>query len=629
MKKFKVSISIISILLGLLLLGGCSNIFNSSAGKESASVTISISATGRTLMPDAPNFAFDRYQLTFTPLDEQTEPQNNPAILDSGNQYTLILEPGNWSVSVIGMIFIEDILGIDDGYYEIASSNPTDFFVGAGTSTSVIVTVRGGMQEGFKGNFSWDISFPPEVISGSLVILDVFEEEIDGIDPVVLTEDDLEQGYIAGTIELYPGYYFIKVELENDDNNKAYRTEIFHIHSFLTTTAGSDSGYAFTTESFAPMINISGEVLISTNNDLFQQGTIYLYQDAEYEQEITSIQLDESGTWTYRLSPLLYPTIYLKAEVKYTGFETLEMTKGPITVVSANATDFTIDIQVLQLTGKVILDTVEIDGISTLSVYSDAVYSDLIIETNIDTNGNWNVIILPQYTNIYLKAAIKYTDFEIFEWTKGPINVISTNEDDWIINTSLLHLDGKLLLDTPIVTVTTLLLFSDLGYKDVIGNAVVETNGNWNVVLLPVYTNIYMKATVQYTGQPLVERIKGPVNVSSANEADWIINCLLPNADIIIGDPTVRLYLNGTTLLENNGITDMGTAMEGIFTVSIDPGSYSEIRWFVNGNLAAQGNTRTSITLTLRNAGILQVTVEATPTGRVKNTGTHSFEIIE
>ena len=536
MINYKKLFGIISIILGLLLLGGCYGDFNSplekNAGKESVLVSISLNSEGRTLLPGAS--VFDKYLLTFTANSGQTEPEVNPVELLK-DQLVLELELGSWTLNVVGMVWIENISGITDGYYEAASSKPVNFTASTNSSNIVYVIVRGGIQEGVKGLFSWDISFPDEVIAGSFVIQDIFEQSIDGVNPVNLINENNR----TGTIALNPGYYFLKTELENEDNNKAYRTEIFHIYSGLTTVAGSGNGYAFSSANFAPMVTINGKVIFTALVSLNPQGTLALYRDSEYTQKIADVSLDASGNWNYRISPLLYKNLYIKTVVTYEGFEPIEKTKGPIAITSVN-------------------------------------------------------------------------------------------EDDWVIDVSLLHLTGSLLLDSLPVLTSTLSLYSDLGYSEFIINADIDINGNWTALMLPVYTNVYLKALIMYDGYSLqIERIKGPVDVNSGNEADWIINCLLPNSEIIISDPTVKLYLNNTTLLENNVITNMGSVREGVFTVSIDPGSYSEIRWFVNGNLAAQGNTRTLIGLSLRNAGVLQVTVEATPSGRVKNTGTHSFEIVE
>jgi hypothetical protein len=440
----KLHIGLLVLFLGLILLSGCTQSFNPPIGGSQKNdalqqvIFLINSPEGRTLLPAAPSF--DKYRFTFTANDGQAEPEENPLETDGSlDSYSVSLAFGSWTVVVEGLIHIENIPGIADGYYEGAVSAPVTFDVNFSDSTTVNVTVNGEIKNGIKGLFSYAVSFPDDVIAGALQLQDINEQAIDGLDPVDLTENR------AGTIALNPGYYFLKVELENADHSKAYKTEIMHIYSGLTTTADSSNGYAFTAANFAPMKTINGQVTLTGTDGLDPAGTVFLYRDSAYAQLIDTVVFDETGAWSARISTL--------------------------------------------------------------------------------------------------------------------------------------------------------------------------------------YNNVYLKADVEYTGYALVERTKGPVAISSNNIQDWTINCLLPNTVISIGDPSVKLYLNGSvTPLINNSSTILGSAGVGLFTVSIDAVTYTEIKWFVNGNLAAQGTGRTSIILPKRTAGIYRVTVEATA-GGVKNTGTHSFVI--
>jgi hypothetical protein len=100
------------------------------------------------------------------------------------------------------------------------------------------------------------------------------------------------------------------------------------------------------------------------------------------------------------------------------------------------------------------------------------------------------------------------------------------------------------------------------------------------------------------------------------------------NTGIPIGDPSMKLYLNGgATALEQNGITSVGSAGAGIYTVSIAPDTYTDIKWYLNGILAAQGSAKIAISLSMQNTGTFKVTVEAEPQGGSKNTGTHTFVV--
>jgi hypothetical protein len=100
-----------------------------------------------------------------------------------------------------------------------------------------------------------------------------------------------------------------------------------------------------------------------------------------------------------------------------------------------------------------------------------------------------------------------------------------------------------------------------------------------------------------------------------------------PNIGIPIGSPSVKLYRDGgTTPLEQNGNTAISSGA-GIFTVSIDEGSYSAISWTVNGNSAGQAQGKTSIALPKHTAGTYLITVEATPQGGAKQSGAHTFTV--
>ena len=538
MKKYLLNIIILYV-LSIILLGTCSYSFNSSGnvGEENVlpHVTFVInSEENRTLLPVAPLFA--KYSFDFSANEGQTEPEENPVEVPvSGSSYSFSLAPGSWTVIVRGLIHIENIPGIEDGYYEGAVSEPVDFIIGFSGLNTVNVTVKSGIKEDIKGLFSYNVSFPENVINGSLFIQDLYEQDIIGLNPIDLINIENR----SGTIALNPGYYFLKLELENNDHNKAYRTEILHIYSGLTTEAGSGNGYTFNSAHFTPMVTINGQVKLTETDGLDPRGTVFIFRDSAYTQLVDFVEFDEFGIWNSRISSL-YTSLYMRTEVTYIGFDSFTKDKGPVNVNSANAADWIIDAELLFLCGTLQLETAaEIAETPVLSLYKDPGYNDIITNSFfIDDNGVWNTIITPNYNNVYLKAVVIYIDYP-----------------------------------------------------------------------LPI------------------ESIKGPIDVNSSDESDWIIFCLLPNTVITIGDPSVKLYLNNDiTPLDNNGSTIVGNAGDGLFTVSISAVSYSEIKWFVNGNLVAQGTGRTLIILPKRISGIYLVNVEAT-TGGIKNVGTHSFVV--
>jgi len=99
----------------------------------------------------------------------------------------------------------------------------------------------------------------------------------------------------------------------------------------------------------------------------------------------------------------------------------------------------------------------------------------------------------------------------------------------------------------------------------------------------------------------------------------------IPNTGIDIGNPAVKLYLDGS-LLVNGGTTTFNQASQ-IFVVSIDSGTYSEIVWYLNGSIVDQGTSRFTITLSRQIPGSFNIMVEVTSVSGVKNVGSHSFVI--
>ena len=94
--------------------------------------------------------------------------------------------------------------------------------------------------------------------------------------------------------------------------------------------------------------------------------------------------------------------------------------------------------------------------------------------------------------------------------------------------------------------------------------------------------------------------------------------------NIGIGSPSVKLFLNGNPVQGQSTQLVQGT---GTYTVSIASGTYTEIIWYLNGNVAANGASKTSVVLSKQITGTYHITVEATPLGGIKNSGSHSFVV--
>jgi len=101
---------------------------------------------------------------------------------------------------------------------------------------------------------------------------------------------------------------------------------------------------------------------------------------------------------------------------------------------------------------------------------------------------------------------------------------------------------------------------------------------------------------------------------------------VIPPSDIDIGSPSVRIYLNGSTIPLTEGGSTQITAGTGTYGVSIATGIYSQIIWYLNGSIVPQWGNRTAVVLTKRVGGTYLVTVE-TIAGGARNTGTHIFVV--
>ena len=153
-----------------------------------------------------------------------------------------------------------------------------------------------------------------------------------------------------------------------------------------------------------------------------------------------------------------------------------------------------------------------------------------------------------------------------------------------------------------------------------------------DVVLTPALTKESLTRTDTGVYELTVSGITANIQVSASVSKDgYIISpdnhqvmIYCTNAGIIIGDPSVKLYLDENLLQSGSTLIAQGT---GTYTVSIAPGTYTSIVWYLNGTKVAEGQTRTSIVLSKRQEGTYQVTVEATPAGGNKNTGSHSFNV--
>jgi len=169
-----------------------------------------------------------------------------------------------------------------------------------------------------------------------------------------------------------------------------------------------------------------------------------------------------------------------------------------------------------------------------------------------------------------------------------------------------------------------------------IGNLNQTTKSVTAVTLTPQPGKSTGNVTIFYNGSTTLPTVAGSYTVTfnvtavtGWNAATGLaggILTIIAATGIEIGNPSIRLYVNGNTSPLEEGVNTQIAEEIGTYTVSITAGTYSEITWYVNGIVISQGTTNTSIVLTKRIAGTYLITVEATMSG-IKNTGSHCFTI--
>jgi hypothetical protein len=197
-------------------------------------LTIALTGTGtggeRTLFPSAPE-SFSKYELAFTPKSGQKG--MDPVTLTEGTSHSLTLPAGDWTVTALAYIRIQDIEGIADGDY-VAARGAKDVTVSTADVYETI-DLRGGVDEEGKGVFSYDITLPEDLGSASLEMLGLGGNSVKWVDLKLAA---------SGSFALDSGYYLLKISRAGGGDTEV-RAEVVHIYTALTTEAAGP-GYDFT-----------------------------------------------------------------------------------------------------------------------------------------------------------------------------------------------------------------------------------------------------------------------------------------------------------------------------------------------------------------------------------------------
>jgi len=208
------------------LLSGCPDVIKpeqTDALAGTGRVIVSVVGTGeRTILPGAPEFS--KFEFTFEPLDGQPGRGKVTVIAGGGATEPVELVEGKWNIIAKGFVNISGIEGIANGEYRAAEGRQDNVTVNAGKTASVSIDLKGAVQAGEKGVFTWDMSLLEGAESATMAI-----RTIEGAN---VKEINLKANP-RGDTALDSGYYLVTLILDS----QPAKTEILHIYGGMTSSA--------------------------------------------------------------------------------------------------------------------------------------------------------------------------------------------------------------------------------------------------------------------------------------------------------------------------------------------------------------------------------------------------------
>jgi fibronectin type 3 domain-containing protein len=258
----------LNLLLGILILAGCSNPVlerietPASNGTGAVSVRIgTVENAARTLGPAAPS-----WNLTYTLVFSGPE-AHNAVDISSGNTNALVeLAVGTWTITATAYA----------GRTEVAHGSATVAVIAEANNSANIILVPSG--EG-TGTFHYSINVPSGA-TGSLVIVTTDGTPVDG--------GNIELGSSnINNLSLPSGQYLMSISLTLD-GEVAGRTEAVYIYSGMTT----DAVYSFTKRDFSMVVPLSESVW--TNDEIITSGEVKWYSFVATEGSTYQVQWNTS-----------------------------------------------------------------------------------------------------------------------------------------------------------------------------------------------------------------------------------------------------------------------------------------------------------------------------------------------
>jgi hypothetical protein len=591
--------------LGVLILSGCFNPLTLSPEQEEdavsagGGVTIRVSGkpeAARTLYPLA---EFSKIVLSFTPKSSQ--PAYADVTLTSGNSSVVLtnLTDGNWDVSAKGFVEIDaDGNGSIGGgeEFEAASSSAVSFTVSSGSSVVDITLSAGAITSSTPGYFSYSVTFPAEKVdTASLSFMtanggSAHDSSGTYIDQKNLTSDP------NGTISLVPGYYLVRIELQNS-YQRAGRTEIVHIYPNMETRAD----YSFTAADFTDFIVLSGTVDIKINGSRpsYAQVNAYKLSNGSRVEQLgsCSVQWDgdsvSTGTWKIGILPSSSPQD-VGFWVSNTGGGNTQWESGVTrTVSNANVMNIpiTINKQTLTLSGTA---AVTVNGASFgggAGEYVSVRLYDGDGANNVNRNqigygsvyfndGTWSMVIeKPASSATYYIDLDAWTNDGSVNYTKRNLQSIYVSDID-IPNITLSHnftvLSGTVNLTvngSPLPggkSMSVSLSSKPDGSGQEIGYTNAGADGSWSMALddPPLSGTYYFRVSTYNSGGGATEYWNPNVHQISFPLGSYSGIAITHNFIVLSGTANITV---------NNGSPPAGTQVA--VYLSSDPGGDGRIGW--------------------------------------------------
>jgi hypothetical protein len=421
MKNLNKNIIPFCIVLIILILTGCENIFNPDALAVRSGNGLTVTVSGdklyaRTLYPNA---EFTRYVLDFTGPAGATHQET----LTNGQNYVTVsdLAAGEWTVFATGYVKIKNPITQEENEYAAADGETTVTLNGTIRNININISAK---KTGDNGYFSYSVNFPASKVSaGTLEIFEVISEDNYQSRDLLATPSDL--------IELPPGYYFMRISLSNDYQITS-RIEIVHIYSNMETKAE----YTFCEDDFVDYFILSGTADVTVNKGSSNNVFIAVYSDSAYNVWLGYSWVNNNNEWSIVMPAFDDDTPLYFLVVAHTDGETLRKRLGNLATVRDSNVHIdlgTIDISSITLGGTIdVMVNGEVPDQMLLQIYFDPDRNEHWRGCN-TFDGSWSMTVAPFELSTTLYFFVNYYKDGMWDNKErflGTVNVWDTDMPD-------------------------------------------------------------------------------------------------------------------------------------------------------------------------------------------------------